>query len=173
MLRIARYATLAWTAIMVGLRLLFDDTKSQVVVIGLSITGYTYGALLGAFILGLVIKRADEVAAAIALIATVAVMAYVVLRLKITPSGARPVVGAEADPLKARPSRSPGTCRWASSSRWSWAAWCRWCARRRRHVPPGRRPTSRQRGGRATADRGTGGPRSDAGCARAKGLDLS
>ena len=57
------------------------------VVIGLSITGYTYGAMLGAFLLGLLIKRADEVAAALALVVTVAGMAYVVLRVKITPAG--------------------------------------------------------------------------------------
>ncbi|SHH40699.1 transporter, SSS family [Jatrophihabitans endophyticus] len=87
MLTIARYATLAWTAVMVVFASLFDDTGSQVVVIGLSITGYTYGAMLGAFILGLLVKRAGEVAAAIALVTTVVVMAWVVLRVKVTPAG--------------------------------------------------------------------------------------
>ncbi len=102
LLTIARYATLVWAAAMAGFACLFNDTKNQVVVVGLSITGYTYGALLGAFILGLVIKRADEVAALAALIATVAVMAYVVLRLKITPGGHVLWWSAEADPLKAK-----------------------------------------------------------------------
>lgn len=83
LLRIARYATLVWAAVMVGFASLFTDTTNQVVVIGLSITGYTYGALLGAFVLGLVVKRADELAASVALLVTVAVMAVVVLRVKI------------------------------------------------------------------------------------------
>ncbi|MET0450817.1 MAG: sodium:solute symporter [Mycobacterium sp.] len=87
MLKIARYLTLVWAAVMAGFASLFDDTSSQVVVIGLSITGYTYGALLGAFLLGLLITRADEVAGVVALITTVTVMAYVVLRVKITPTG--------------------------------------------------------------------------------------
>ncbi len=87
MLTIARYATLAWTAVMVVFASLFDDTGNQVVVVGLSITGYTYGAMLGAFLLGLLIKRADQVAAAVALVVTVAVMAWIVLRVKVTPGG--------------------------------------------------------------------------------------
>src|SRR5213076_844355 len=39
MLKIARYLTLVWAVIMAGFASLFDDTGSQVVVIGLSITG--------------------------------------------------------------------------------------------------------------------------------------
>ena len=82
-LQIARWATLAWAAVMVGFASLFTDTENQVVVIGLSITGYTYGALLGAFVLGLVVERAGQVAAATALIATVGVMAFVVLEVEV------------------------------------------------------------------------------------------
>jgi len=52
-------------------------------VLGLSITGYTYGALLGAFLLGLLVKRANQRDGAIAFIATVISMAVVVLGMKI------------------------------------------------------------------------------------------
>ncbi|GAB2456048.1 sodium:solute symporter [Jatrophihabitans fulvus] len=102
MLTIARYATLAWTAVMVVFASLFDDTKNQVIVIGLSITGYTYGAMLGAFILGLLIKRADQVAAAVALVVTVAVMAWIVLRVKVTTGGDILWWSDEADPTVAK-----------------------------------------------------------------------
>src|SRR5262249_25046047 len=83
MLRIARASTVVWAVGLVVFASMFDDTKSQVVVIGLSITGYTYGALLGAFLLGILVKRAGELEAAIAFLVTIAVMAYVVLEVKI------------------------------------------------------------------------------------------
>lgn len=70
MLKIARWATGGWALVMVGFASLFTTTKNPVVELGLSIASYTYGALLGAFLLGLLIPRADQVAAAIAFVAT-------------------------------------------------------------------------------------------------------
>ncbi|HEX7324054.1 MAG TPA: sodium:solute symporter [Rhodanobacteraceae bacterium] len=83
MLRISRIATLVWAGALVGFASLFTDTHSPVVILGLSITGYTYGALLGAFMLGLLVRRANQRDGAIAFIATVVVMAIVVLTVKI------------------------------------------------------------------------------------------
>jgi Na+/proline symporter len=83
MLRISRVSTLVWAGALVGFASMFTDTHSPVIVLGLGITGYTYGALLGAFILGLVIKRADQLDGAIAFIATLVIMAVVVLGVKI------------------------------------------------------------------------------------------
>lgn len=83
MLRISRLATLVWAGALVGFASLFTDTHSPVVVLGLSITGYTYGALLGAFMLGLLVKRANQRDGAAAFIATVVIMAVVVLGVKI------------------------------------------------------------------------------------------
>lgn len=83
MLRISRISTLFWAGALVGFASMFTDTHSPVVVLGLSITGYTYGALLGAFLLGLLIKRANQRDGAIAFIATVVIMAVVVLGVKI------------------------------------------------------------------------------------------
>jgi SSS family transporter len=83
MLRISRLATLVWAGALVGFASMFTDTHSPVVVLGLSITGYTYGALLGAFLLGLLVKRANQRDGAIAFIATVVIMAIVVLGVKI------------------------------------------------------------------------------------------
>ena len=83
MLRISRISTLFWAGALVAFASMFTDTHSPVVVLGLSITGYTYGALLGAFLLGLLVKRANQRDGAIAFIATVIIMAVVVLGVKI------------------------------------------------------------------------------------------
>lgn len=82
MLRISRIATLVWAGALVGFASMFTDTHSPVIVLGLSITGYTYGALLGAFLLGLLIRRANQRDGTIAFLATLVIMAVVVLGVK-------------------------------------------------------------------------------------------
>ncbi len=77
-LRLSRMLTLVWAVVMAGFACLFTDTKGQVVLLGLGIAGYTYGALLGAFLLGLVVRRARERDAIVAFVATVVVMTIVV-----------------------------------------------------------------------------------------------
>ena len=73
-LRLSRMLTLLWAVAMAGFACLFTDTKGQVVLLGLGIAGYTYGALLGAFLLGLLVRRARERDAIIAFLATLVVM---------------------------------------------------------------------------------------------------
>ena len=77
-LRLSRLLTLVWAVVMAGFACLFTDTKGQVVLLGLGIAGYTYGALLGAFLLGLLVRRANQRDAAVAFIATLVVMTIVV-----------------------------------------------------------------------------------------------
>lgn len=77
-LRLSRMLTLVWAVVMGGFACLFTDTKGQVVLLGLGIAGYTYGALLGAFLLGLLVRRARERDAIVAFLATVVVMTVVV-----------------------------------------------------------------------------------------------
>lgn len=83
MLRVSRIATLVWGGALVGFASMFTRTDDPVVVLGLSITGYTYGALLGAFLLGLWIKRANQRDGAIAFMATLVSMAVIVLEVRI------------------------------------------------------------------------------------------
>ncbi len=78
MLRVSRLFTVVWAIAMAGFASLFTNTKSQVVLLGLGIAGYTYGALLGAFLLGLLVRRANQRDAIAAFLATVAVMSWVV-----------------------------------------------------------------------------------------------
>lgn len=77
-LRLSRLFTAVWAVVMAGFACLFTDTHSQVVLLGLGIAGYTYGALLGAFLLGLLVRRANGRDAVIAFLATMAVMTGVV-----------------------------------------------------------------------------------------------
>ena len=71
-------------------------TTDPIVVQALGIAGYTYGALLGAFLLGLIFKKARQFDAIVAFVVTVVVMAFVILGVKFV--GAVP-----ADPKAALP----------------------------------------------------------------------
>ncbi len=77
-LRLSRGLTIVWAVVMAGFACLFTDTKGQVVLLGLGIAGYTYGALLGAFLLGRLVPRAGGRDAVVAFLATLAVMTVVV-----------------------------------------------------------------------------------------------
>jgi SSS family transporter len=79
-LRWSRIFTLLWGVLLIGGAMLFTDTKSPVVELGLKIASLTYGGLLGTFFLGLLFKKTTQVDATIAfvsgLLAMVAVLAF-------------------------------------------------------------------------------------------------
>jgi SSS family transporter len=83
MLRIARWMTGVWALVMVGFASLFTTTANPVVELGLSIASYAYGALLGAFLLGLLVPRADGVASVVAFAATLLGTAWAALGIDI------------------------------------------------------------------------------------------
>lgn len=83
MLKVARWMTGVWALIMVGFASLFTTTENPVVELGLSIASYAYGALLGAFLLGLLIPRADGVAAFVAFVATLVGTGWAALGIDI------------------------------------------------------------------------------------------
>ncbi len=78
--RWSRVFTLVWGVALVGGALLFTDTRSAVVEIGLQIASITYGGLLGIFFLGLFFRRTRQrdafVGFAAGLIAMVLVLAF-------------------------------------------------------------------------------------------------
>lgn len=86
LLRLARVMTLVWAAFMAVFACAFSASTGNVYLTGLAIAGYTYGALLGAFLLGRLVRRANQVDAVVAFLATVAVMTYVVRYVKIDVS---------------------------------------------------------------------------------------
>ncbi|MFF0494066.1 sodium:solute symporter [Nocardia sp. NPDC004068] len=83
MLRLARVMTLVWAALMAVFAMAFSTTTGNVYLTALAIAGYTYGALLGAFVLGRIVKRANQIDAIAAFVATVLVMTFVVRVIKI------------------------------------------------------------------------------------------
>lgn len=73
-LRLGRIWTLVWAVVFVLFASMFTSSNNPVVETGLSIAGYTYGALLGAFLLGLLVKRARQSDAIVAFVATIIVV---------------------------------------------------------------------------------------------------
>jgi solute:Na+ symporter, SSS family len=124
-LRLGRVMTLVWAAVMAVFACGFSTSTGNVYLTGLAIAAYTYGALLGAFLLGRLVVRANQTDAVIAFVATVVVMTYVIREVKIdvavagvsTPTGIAPqwlvplgvlvtlVVGGVASRLHATPDR--------------------------------------------------------------------
>jgi SSS family solute:Na+ symporter len=83
--RQGRIWTVIWAAILVvfaGLFAQFTTRGDPIVEQGLSIAGFTSGALLGAFLLGLIFRKARQFDAIVAFLTTVVVMAFVILGLK-------------------------------------------------------------------------------------------
>lgn len=84
-LRLSRVLTLVWAAVFVGFAMLFTGLDNPVVELGLGIAGFTYGGLLGAFVLGLVNRRARQADAVVAFVATVAVLVLVIFGVWYAP----------------------------------------------------------------------------------------
>ncbi|MDI5964367.1 sodium:solute symporter [Streptomyces sp. SL13] len=83
LLKLARVMTLVWAVLMAVFACAFSTSTGNVYLTGLAIAGYTYGALLGAFLLGRLVKRATELDSVIAFVVTLAVMTYIVRDVKI------------------------------------------------------------------------------------------
>jgi solute:Na+ symporter, SSS family len=78
----ARWATVAWGAVLFGVALLARNWGG-VLQAGLSIASILYGALLGVFLLGLLTTRVGEIAAMCGMTASLLLMLYVSLRTPI------------------------------------------------------------------------------------------
>ena len=59
-LRLPRLLSLAWAIALTLFASSLDDSRSTVIELGLSIVSFTYGALLGTFLLGIVVKDAGQ-----------------------------------------------------------------------------------------------------------------
>jgi solute:Na+ symporter, SSS family len=59
-MRLARLATFAWALVLFGLAVIALHKAGRVVEVGLQIASVAYGALLGAFLLGVLTKRANQ-----------------------------------------------------------------------------------------------------------------
>jgi SSS family transporter len=86
-LKRAKVWTLVWAAVFVVFASMFSSTDEPVVELGLSIASYTYGALLGAFFLGILVRRARQADAIVAFLCTIVVAAVFALGVEFTVDG--------------------------------------------------------------------------------------
>jgi SSS family transporter len=78
LLRTSKRFTLLWAAVLVGGALLYRDEGTPVVTIALSIASFTYGGLLGAFFLGLLVPQARQRDAILGMAVGISIMSGVV-----------------------------------------------------------------------------------------------
>ncbi len=78
-LKISRIISLLWAIVLVFVAMLFLETSTSVVELALSIASYTYGGLLGTFLLGRFVKKAKEEDALAGFTAGIFVMISVIL----------------------------------------------------------------------------------------------
>jgi SSS family transporter len=83
-LTVSRLITLCWGLIFIFFASLFESRTEPVVVLGLSIAAYTYGGLLGVFLLGIFSRKANQRDAIIAFFSTIIIMAVVIASLRYT-----------------------------------------------------------------------------------------
>lgn len=83
-LRIARIFTLVWGIIFVGFASFFQDQTNPVVELGLAIATFTYGGLLGLFLLGFLNKKAVQKDAIVAFVTAVVLMALIIVGVRFS-----------------------------------------------------------------------------------------
>ena len=67
-MRLSRVATIVWALVLFGLAVLSLHKVGRVVEVGLQIASVAYGALLGAFLLGVLTRRANEAGAIVGMV---------------------------------------------------------------------------------------------------------
>lgn len=83
LLKISRLVTLGWGVVLVVAALAFIGLEGTVVEVALGIASYTYGGLLGSFLLGLVHKNATQKDALIGFASALVVMTLVISTVQI------------------------------------------------------------------------------------------
>jgi len=86
-LKLSRALTLGWTVVFIGFATLFTNMQNPVVELGLSIASFTYGALLGAFLLGMMMARVQENDALIAFSCSIIAMIAIIFGVWTTAAG--------------------------------------------------------------------------------------
>jgi len=84
-LKVSRWLTLFWGVVFIGFASLFQDSQNPVVELGLAIASFTYGGLLGVFMLGLLSRRAREADAILAFAVTILFMTWVIFGVWHSP----------------------------------------------------------------------------------------
>lgn len=86
-LGISRLLTLGWAFVFVGFASLFESTDHPVVELGLSIASFTYGGMLGVFLLGRFARNVSQRWAIGVFLATIGIMVVVIFGVWVRPDG--------------------------------------------------------------------------------------
>lgn len=84
-LTVSRMLTLVWGVVFILFANLFQNQQNPVVELGLAIASFTYGGLLGVFLLGLVNRRTNQIDAVISFVVTIAFMVWVIFSVWYGP----------------------------------------------------------------------------------------
>ena len=82
-MKLSRLATLLWALVLFGLAVIALHKAGRVVEVGLQIASVAYGALLGAFLLGVLTRRANQYGAAFGMLCGFAIELYLWLGTRI------------------------------------------------------------------------------------------
>ena len=85
-LLVSRLLTLFWGVVFIGFASLFQDSSNPVVELGLSIASFTYGGLLGAFLLGLWHDGTQQIDALVAFVVSIGAMVLVIFGVWHSPA---------------------------------------------------------------------------------------
>ncbi|MFB6272184.1 MAG: sodium:solute symporter [Salinibacter sp.] len=85
-LLVSRLLTLFWGIVFIGFASLFQDSNNPVVELGLSIASFTYGGLLGAFLLGLWHKGTRQLDALVAFVVSIGAMVLIIFGVWHSPA---------------------------------------------------------------------------------------
>ena len=85
-LRLSRVLTLFWGLVFIASALLFTDYQGPVVELGLSIASFTYGGLLGIFLLGLLNARPNQQDGVIAFLISIVLLFLIVKGVWYSPA---------------------------------------------------------------------------------------
>ncbi|MEX2401811.1 MAG: sodium:solute symporter [Rhodothermales bacterium] len=98
---VSRGFTMFWGVAFIFFATLFEDQTNPVVELGLAIASFTYGGLLGIFLLGLVNKSTRELDAVISFLVTIAFMTWVIFAVWHEPDAGWIVAFMPADEVVA------------------------------------------------------------------------
>ena len=82
-MRLSRLATFAWALVLFGLAMIALHKAGRVVEVGLQIASVAYGALLGAFLLGTLTRRANQFGAMVGMLCGFSIDLYLWLGTKV------------------------------------------------------------------------------------------
>lgn len=92
-LAMSRGVTVLWGLVFIAFGCLFVGTDNPVIELGLSVASITYGGLLGAFFLGIFVRRARQLDAMVGFVVAVAVMAYLFVYQQFVIAEGEVIVG--------------------------------------------------------------------------------